>query len=80
MATPSERPRDHLRTLALFLVAGVVLFVGLMAVINLIMLRFLAAPDQSILYFYPVMAGAGALFGFERWWAHEQGPYNPFHE
>ncbi len=80
MATTSESPRDHLRALALFLLAGVGLFVGLMAVIDAIMLRFLAVPDQSILYFYPVMAGAGALFGFERWWAHEQGPYNPFHE
>jgi len=40
-------------------------------------------PDSSVYSFYPIMALIGAAFGFERWWAHEQGGdegYNPFHE
>jgi len=35
--------------------------------------------DPSVLEFYPLMAGVGALFGFERWWTYQNGPVNPFH-
>ena len=37
-------------------------------------------PDQTFYSFYPIMVGLGAAFGFERWWAHEQGDFNPFHD
>ncbi len=36
--------------------------------------------DPSVGNFYPIMAVVGALFGFERWWAYEQGGVNPFHD
>jgi hypothetical protein len=38
------------------------------------------SPDSSVYYFYPIMGGLGAAFGFERWWSHEYGDVNPFHD
>ncbi|MDE1858141.1 MAG: hypothetical protein KGI26_03630 [Thaumarchaeota archaeon] len=78
----AEKPDPHpLRSLVLFLGSGAAIFVlGLFLV-----LWFLGAAggfsyDPSVLDFYPVMAGLGAVFGFERWWAHMYGPSNPFHD
>ena len=73
-----ERP---LRTLALFLVGGASLFVfGLFLFLTFVGVLGRVWFDSSVMNFYPLMAGLGALFGFERWWSYEQGPVNPFHD
>lgn len=36
--------------------------------------------DTSVVCFCPLMAIFGAIFGFERWWSNEIGPYNPIHD
>jgi drug/metabolite transporter (DMT)-like permease len=72
--------RRHLRRLVLLMGAGVLFFVGLFLCLHLLLIYAGAAPDPSVYNFYPLMAGLGALFGFERWWAHEQGGVNPFHD
>jgi len=69
------------RTLLVLLAAGTTIFVLsffliLFAVTAFTGLRF----DSSVVDFYPWIAGAGALFGFERWWAYESGGVNPFHD
>lgn len=73
-----ERP---LRSLALFLLGGASLFVlGLFMFLTLLATLGGFSFDSSVLTFYPVMAGLGALFGFERWWSYERGPVNPFRD
>jgi len=77
-----EKVDEHpWRTLAIFLASGTSIFtLGLSILLGVLIyfggLRF----DQSILYFYPLLAGAGALFGFERWVYYESGGVNPFHD
>ena len=77
---PKDNPKEHLRLLAKFMTIGVLLFLGLMLLVSLFLLHAPVQSDRSVLYFYPIMAGAGAFFGFVLWWSHEQGPYNPFHD
>ncbi len=73
--------RHPVRTLVFFLAAGVGLFVaGLYAVLTLLGSVGGAGYDASVLSFYPFMAALGAVFGFERWWSYELGPYNPIHD
>ena len=53
--------------LGIFLASGISIFtLGLSALLGVLIhfggLRF----DQTVLYFYPLLAGAGALFGLER--------------
>ncbi|MDE1853500.1 MAG: hypothetical protein KGI38_07115 [Thaumarchaeota archaeon] len=73
--------KHPLRTLILLIGAGSMIFMlGLS-----ILLAFLGYAgrvwyDPSVLDFYPLMAGLGALFGFERWWGYEYGETNPFHD
>jgi hypothetical protein len=70
----------HLRTLLMMVAGGTSIFVlGFMA-FHLALVFGGHAPDRSVLDFYPLMAGIGALFGFERWWSYEQGGVNPFHD
>jgi hypothetical protein len=65
----------------LFLVGGASIFVaGLFAFLTAIGIIGGIWFDSSVLKFYPMMAGLGALFGFERWWSYEVGPVNPFHD
>jgi hypothetical protein len=74
-------PEKHpYRTLAISLTFGVGIFVG--GLYGLLMMMALAGIrlDSSIVNFYWIIAGCGALFGFERWLYHEQGGVNPFHD
>ncbi len=69
------------RTLLVFVVAGTGIFVlGIFLLLSVLVdyggVRF----DSSVFYFYPLMAGAGALFGLERWMHYESGGVNPFHD
>lgn len=78
----SKHPDKHpWRTLAKAIPAGASIFMAMFFVLQM-SLQVGAGyyPDSSVWNFYPLMAFAGAIFGFERWWAYEQGPYNPFHE
>ncbi len=72
--------RAHARRLVLMMGAGVALFVALLFCLQALLTYAGAAMDSSVYSFYPIMAGLGAMFGFERWWAHEQGGVNPFHD
>jgi hypothetical protein len=70
-----------LRTLALFLAGGAFLFVlGLFTFLTLLGAIGGFSFDSSVLSFYPIITGLGALFGFGRWWSYEVGPVNPFHD
>jgi hypothetical protein len=62
------------------LVGGASIFVLGFLVFQLALIFAGHALDGSVLNFYPLVAGAGALFGFERWWSNEQGGVNPFHD
>jgi len=75
--SPDKNP---LRRLLYLTVAGMGIFMSFLLVLQLSLVYFGTAPDPSVFKFYPIMAGLGALFGFERWWSYEQGEYNPFHE
>ncbi|MDG6900653.1 MAG: hypothetical protein JRM80_01630 [Nitrososphaerota archaeon] len=68
------------RTLLYCTGVGVGFFVSLFLALHLVLIYSGIAPDPSVFRFYPIMAGLGVLFGFERWWAYEQGGVNPFHE
>jgi hypothetical protein len=78
---PEEKVDEHpYRTLAKFLAAGTGIFVlGLFILLSSISYAGYKL-DSSVIYFYPLMAGAGALFGFERWLYYESGGVNPFHD
>lgn len=72
--------RAHFKRLALFMLAGCAIFASFMVCLQAA-LAFSGRPaDASIYNFYPIRGGLGAAFGFERWWAHEQGEVNPFHD
>jgi len=75
---PEEEPDQHpLRNLILFLTTGAAMFAfGLFVVLTV----FAGMFDVSVLKFYPLMAGLGAVVGFSWWWGYEYGPSNPFHE
>ena len=76
-----EKPEKHpARSLAYFLAAGASLFVAGLFVTLTSLGAAGVRYDSSVLDFYPVMAGLGAIFGFERWWSHIYGPSNPFHD
>jgi hypothetical protein len=70
----------HIRRLVMMVAAGTGIFVVLLLALQAVLVYAGAAPDSSIYRFYPVMAALGAAFGFERWWAAEQGEQNPFHD
>ncbi len=73
-----ELDKHPRRTLAFCLAAGVSIFVlGLFVLLTVVSFYGVVKPDPSALKFYPVMAGVGALFGFNVWWGYEQGTYNP---
>lgn len=77
-----KHPDKHpLRDLAFMVAAGVSIFMVGFFILR-ISLQVLVGfvPDPSVWNFYWLMALAGGVFGFERWWSYEQGPYNPFHE
>lgn len=77
----SRLDENPLRTLLISVSVGVLLFVFALFVLLTVMDFYGGVRlDPSVLNFYPLMAGAGVLFGFERWWAYEQGGVNPFHE
>ncbi len=66
--------------MGVLLAAGTGIFVlGLFLVLSLLSYAGYGL-DSSVLDFYPLMGGAGALFGFERWLAYESGGVNPFHD
>ncbi len=66
--------------MGVLLAAGTGIFVlGLFLVLSLLSYAGYGL-DSSVLNFYPLMGGAGALFGFERWLAYESGGVNPFHD
>lgn len=72
--------RNHAKRMVALIVAGACIFVALLVALqvalNYVGVRF----DGTFYEFYPIMAGVGAVFGFERWWGQEQGEYNPFHD
>ncbi len=72
--------RGPMRNLLVMLVAGAFLSVFALLLFQLALTLAGVPPDSSVLDFYPIMAGAGLIFGFERWWSYEQGPVNPFHD
>jgi hypothetical protein len=78
-----EGPLDKhpFRTLALFLALGILAFLaGLFALLGFLQGFAGAKFDSSVVNFYLLMAGGGAIFGFERWWTYELGGVNPFHD
>jgi len=73
--------KHPVRTLMAFLAAGSLISVSaLLVLLTLIDVYAGVRYDPSVLNFYPLMAGVGALFGFERWWSYESGGTNPFHD
>jgi hypothetical protein len=76
-----ELDKHPIRRLGIFLAAGTGIFVGgLFLFLTFITVVGGMRFDSSILNFYPLMACAGGIFGFERWWAYESGGVNPFHD
>jgi len=78
----SEQPVDRhpLRTLGVALFAGGIIFMAaLFATLSALSWGGIKL-DSSVVNFYPLMAFAGAVFGFERWIAYESGGINPFHD
>ncbi|MDV3244714.1 MAG: hypothetical protein LYZ66_06040 [Nitrososphaerales archaeon] len=68
------------RTLLYMTTMGAGFFIGLFLALHLVLIYSRIAPDPSAFDFYPIMAGLGVIFGFERWWGYESGGINPFHE
>lgn len=70
-----------MKTLVKFLVAGSSLFIFFLFAVQSVLV-YLGGwrSDPSVLYFYPLMALLGTVWGFEQWWSYEIGPYNPFHD
>ena len=65
----------------MFLAAGVSIFAFGFTLLLWVLIHFAAyKPDVSVLYFYALLALAGALFGLERWMYHESGGVNPFYD
>ncbi len=69
-----------MKRLGFFLLAGCAVFVALLVCLQALLVFVGYAVDPSFYNFYPILALLGAAFGFERWWAHEQGDVNPFHD
>jgi hypothetical protein len=77
----AEKVDEHrYRTLAIFLAAGAAIFSGALFVLLFALGMGGYKLDSSVNYFYLLMAGAGGLFGLERWMYHESGGVNPFHD
>lgn len=73
--------KNPFRTFLVCIFGGASIFILLFAAFHLMILMYAPTTlDFSALYFYPIMAGLGMVFGFERWWSYEQGSYNPFHD
>ncbi len=73
--------RHPFRTLLLFLALGSGIFsAGLFLILFSVGSVGHTNLDPTAVYFYPVVAGAGALFGLERWLYYESGGVNPFHD
>ncbi len=70
----------HLKRLLAFVAAGSSIFTLFILMLQVELVRAGQAPDPTVYDFYPIMAALGAAFGVERWWAHEQGEYNPVRE
>lgn len=66
--------------MALLIAAGACAFVALLAALQFALSSVGVKLDATFYDFYPIMAGLGAVFGFERWWGQELGEYNPFHD
>jgi hypothetical protein len=62
--------------IALFACVFMVLLAALQVALSSVGIRY----GGSFYEFYPIMAGLGAIVGFERWWSQELGDYNPFHD
>lgn len=78
---PEKVDKHPIRSLLIFVAAGSGIFAfGLFLLLTAMSVYGGIRLDSSVLNFYPLMAGAGALFGFERWWYHESGGVNPFHD
>ncbi len=77
-----DQPDKHpLRSLGIFVVSGASVFsFFLFALIYAMSLDPRIRQDPSVSGFYPIVAGAGALFGFVMWWFYESGGSNPFHD
>jgi hypothetical protein len=72
--------RNHARRMAMMIAAGACAFMALLAALQVAFGFVGLKMDATFYEFYPIMAGLGALFGFERWWGRELGDYNPFHD
>lgn len=77
-----EKIDEHpLRTLVVFLAAGTSIFTLGFSLLFGVLIRFGGIKtDPTMLYFYPILAFAGGLFGLERWMSYESGGVNPFHD
>ena len=60
--------------------AGVCIFTSFIVAVQVSLDLVGKLPDSTFYNFYPIMVALGAAFGFERWWAYEQGEHNPFHD
>ncbi len=70
----------HLKRLLMFVAAGSSIFTLFVLMLHVALVYAGRAPDPTVYNFYPIMAALGGAFGVERWWAHEQGEYNPVHD
>lgn len=75
-----DADKHPLRTLLYCITVGMGFFTSLILALHLALVYSGVAPDPSVFNFYPIMAGLGVVFGFERWWGYEQGGVNPFHD
>jgi len=72
--------KDVAKRMIFFIIIFACIFVGLLAALQ-VALKFVGVQlGVSVYEFYPMMAGLGAVVGFERWWGNELGEYNPFHD
>ena len=78
--TEPTAERHPVKRLAFFLAAGVLIFDGGLFLVLAVLGSFGVGFDPSVARFYPLLAIFGAVFGFERWWSNEIGPYNPIHD
>ena len=72
--------KSHLKRLVLFMAAVIAIFLLFLVAVQVALGLVGKLPDPTFYDFYPIMVALGAAFGFERWWAYEQGEHNPFHE
>lgn len=76
-----EADRHPVRSLLVSLGFGILLFDGaLFVLLALLSYNPYSKPDPSVSNFYWLVTFCGLVFGFERWWHHESGGINPFHD